>query len=200
MSRVHFIPLSASYNEIYNIVAYFSGPTPSTLLAASFDDLSASHFASSSSNTTSPSDSTPSSGDHAGGKPKNISKLSDYALEALQNQEVLKLTKHGREALRSVDAERRLRRIARAGKEWKRTMGRKVDMEGEFSCFSSAFLLFFLFRVIVLCLLLLRMFLNELLSVETQRVCFTRPCLCYDLRISDHIHPFLSFLAASLSV
>jgi hypothetical protein len=32
-----------------------------------------------------------------------------------------------------VDAERRLRRIARAGKEWKRTMGRKVDMEGEFS-------------------------------------------------------------------
>ncbi|XP_006455077.1 hypothetical protein AGABI2DRAFT_226352 [Agaricus bisporus var. bisporus H97] len=77
---VHFIPLSASYNEIYNIIAYFSGPTPSTLLAASFDDLSSSHFASSSSNAT-------------------------------------------------VDAERRLRRIARAGKEWKRTMGRKVDME-----------------------------------------------------------------------
>jgi len=39
-----------------------------------------------------------------------------------------------------VDADRRLKRIARAGKEWKRTMGRKVDMEGR-----CCFLLFFLF-------------------------------------------------------
>ena len=30
------------------------------------------------------------------------------------------------------DGERRLRRIARAGKHWKNTMGRRVDMEGEF--------------------------------------------------------------------
>jgi len=32
-----------------------------------------------------------------------------------------------------MDADRRLKRIARAGKEWKRTMGRKVDMEGRCS-------------------------------------------------------------------
>ena len=39
-----------------------------------------------------------------------------------------------------MDADRRLKRIARAGKEWKRTMGRKVDMEGR-----CCFLLFFFF-------------------------------------------------------
>jgi hypothetical protein len=136
-SRVHFIPLSASYNEIYNIIAYFSGPTPSTLISASLDDLSTLNSASS--NSSSPltsSDSSPSSSTtNTESKQRNVSKLSDYALEALQNQEVLMLTKHGREVLRSVDAERRLRRIARAGKEWKRTMGRKVDMEGV--CFLS---------------------------------------------------------------
>ena len=31
-----------------------------------------------------------------------------------------------------MDGDRRLRRIARAGKQWKRTLGRRVDMEGEF--------------------------------------------------------------------
>lgn len=30
------------------------------------------------------------------------------------------------------DGQRRLRRIARAGKHWKNTIGRPVDMEGEF--------------------------------------------------------------------
>lgn len=92
---VHFIPLSTTYREIYNIVAYFSGPTPSTLLAAN------SSLAISSSN------------------------LPGY----VQDQEVLRRTNEGQNLLRSFEAERRLKRIARAGKEWKRTMGRKVDME-----------------------------------------------------------------------
>ena len=34
---------------------------------------------------------------------------------------------------RPIDGDRRLRRIARAGKQWKRTVGRHVDMEGETS-------------------------------------------------------------------
>jgi hypothetical protein len=31
---------------------------------------------------------------------------------------------------RSVEGDKRLRRIARAGKQWKKTIGRKIDMEG----------------------------------------------------------------------
>ncbi|KAF5350516.1 hypothetical protein D9756_008536 [Leucocoprinus leucothites] len=119
---VHFIPLSTTYKEIYNILAYFSGPTPSTLLAAnsslslSFDDNSVVQST------------------------KSESVLSEYALKAIQNQEVLRYTKQGRELLRNVDAERRLKRIARAGKEWKKTMGRKVDMEaGDLSTESGCF-------------------------------------------------------------
>lgn len=70
---LHFIPLSSTYKEIYNIHAYFSGPSQAALEAA---------------NVTSP---------------------------------------HERPALH--DGDRRLRRIARAGKHWKRILGRKVDME-----------------------------------------------------------------------
>jgi len=73
---VHFIPLSSTYKEIYNIHAYFSGPTQSTLEAA---------------NST------------------------QAMVPARQRQ--------------TVEADRRLRRIARAGKRWKQTIGRKVDME-----------------------------------------------------------------------
>ena len=32
------------------------------------------------------------------------------------------------------DGDKRLQRIARAGRQWKHTIGRKVDMEGAFSC------------------------------------------------------------------
>jgi hypothetical protein len=32
---------------------------------------------------------------------------------------------------RSVEGDKRLRRIARAGKQWKKTIGRKIDMEGQ---------------------------------------------------------------------
>lgn len=80
--RVHFIPLSSTYREIYNIHAYFSGPTQSTLEAA---------------NSTQAAVPT-----------------------------VLRKT---------LEADRRLRRIARAGKTWKQTVGRTLDMEGELVTF-----------------------------------------------------------------
>jgi len=54
------------------------------------------------------------------------------AWEVSQDQEVLRRGRR-QKGLKSVDADRRLKRIARAGKEWKRTMGRKVDMEGRCS-------------------------------------------------------------------
>lgn len=38
---------------------------------------------------------------------------------------------------RSVEGDKRLRRIARAGKQWKKTIGRKIDMEGQ-SCIDLA--------------------------------------------------------------
>ncbi|KAJ8496895.1 hypothetical protein ONZ45_g12270 [Pleurotus djamor] len=72
---VHFIPVSPSYRELYNIHAYFSGPSPTTI-----------EFA----NASHPLVST------TGG---------------------------------SVEGDRRLRRIARAGKQWKKTIGRTIDME-----------------------------------------------------------------------
>jgi hypothetical protein len=76
--RLHYIPLSNSYQEIYNIHAFFSGATDATLRVA---------------NSTS--------------------------LEVPQEER------------RSVDGDRRLKRIARAGKQWRKTFGRKEDMEGE---------------------------------------------------------------------
>lgn len=69
--------MSQSYAEIYNIHAFFSGATESTLHAA--------------------------------------------------NATVLYMPAEKR---KTIDGDRRLRRIARAGKQWKRTMGRRVDMEG----------------------------------------------------------------------
>ncbi|KAG1730274.1 glycosyltransferase family 90 protein [Suillus paluster] len=69
---LHYIPLSSSYAEIYNIHAYFSGPTPSTLEAA---NLTTTH------------------------------------------------------TLRSLEGDRHLQRIARAGRQWRKTIGRTVDME-----------------------------------------------------------------------
>ncbi|KAH9947861.1 capsular associated protein [Amylocystis lapponica] len=73
---LHYIPLSQSYQEIYNIHAFFSGATHSTLEATNATAL---HL--------------PPSQQH------------------------------------TIDGDRRLRRIARAGKQWKRTVGRRVDME-----------------------------------------------------------------------
>ncbi|KAL0945871.1 hypothetical protein HGRIS_012154 [Hohenbuehelia grisea] len=73
---LHFIPVSTSYREIYNIFSFFSGPTKSTLKAANI--------------TQDPTSPNPPG---------------------------------------SVEGDRRLRRIARAGKEWKRTIGRTTDMQ-----------------------------------------------------------------------
>jgi hypothetical protein len=82
--RLHYIPLSTSYAEIYNIHAFFSGGTPEAL--------------------------------------------------AVVNSTVQHLPRRQQIPL---DGDKRLRRIARAGKNWKNTMGRQVDMEGELSRISS---------------------------------------------------------------
>lgn len=71
--RLHYIPLSQSYQELYDIYAFFSGATPSMM------------------------------------------KAINSTASTIQKSE---------------DGERRLRRIARAGKQWKKTIGRPVDMEG----------------------------------------------------------------------
>src|ERR1700722_5651942 len=78
--RLHYIPLSSSYKEIYNIHAFFSGATQSTLEIANATAL------------------------HAPPQTR-----------------------------RSVNGDLRLRRIARAGKQWKKTIGRTIDMEGEYA-------------------------------------------------------------------
>ncbi|GJJ14707.1 hypothetical protein Clacol_008974 [Clathrus columnatus] len=73
---LHYIPLSQSYQEIYNIHAYFSGASPSMLKAVH-------------------SESVP-----------------------LSSTERL-----------SSDGDKQLRKIASSGREWKQSVGRKVDME-----------------------------------------------------------------------
>jgi len=73
---LHYIPVSSSYSEIYNIHAYFSGPSASTMDVA---------------NVT-------------------VGRAADW--EAVKEER---------------DAQ--LRQIARAGKQWKQTIGRTVDME-----------------------------------------------------------------------
>ncbi|KAI0031776.1 hypothetical protein K488DRAFT_78886 [Vararia minispora EC-137] len=73
---LHYIPLSSSYREIYNIHAFFSG-------------------------------------------------VPEAVLEHV-NSSSLTMPEEER---RPLDGDRRLRRIARAGKQWRRTIGRQVDME-----------------------------------------------------------------------
>jgi hypothetical protein len=77
-SRVHYIPLSTSYAEIYNIHAFFSGGTSDALTV-----------------------------------------VNSTVQQLPRNQRI------------PLDGDKRLRRIARAGKHWKNTIGRRVDMEGE---------------------------------------------------------------------
>ncbi|KAF9237133.1 hypothetical protein BU15DRAFT_76241 [Melanogaster broomeanus] len=74
---LHYIPLSSSYSEIYNLHAYFSGASDSTIDTA---------------NATSPT-------------------TSDWRA-------------------RKKEGDEQLRRIAHAGKQWKKTIGRTADMEG----------------------------------------------------------------------
>lgn len=70
---VHFIPLSTSYKEIYNIFTYFTGPTKATLEAAN-------------------------------------STLAEVPID-------------------QRDGDKRLKKIAQAGRLWKKKMGRAIDME-----------------------------------------------------------------------
>lgn len=74
---LHYIPLSQGYNELYNIHAYFAGPSA--------------YMTSLVSNATS-----------SAARKKNP---------------------------RELDGDKQLHRIARAGRQWKATVGRKVDME-----------------------------------------------------------------------
>ena len=78
MARLHYIPLSQTYKEIYNIHAYFSGPA----------------------------------------------QFMTEAMDGTQN--VVRKT-----SPRELDGDKQLHRIARAGRQWKGTIGRKVDMESE---------------------------------------------------------------------
>jgi hypothetical protein len=77
--RLHFVPLSATYKEIYNIYAFFNGPTQSMLNRVN-------------------------------------SSLALFSPE---------------ERAGMWPEDERARKIAQAGKEWKRTMGRTLDMEGD---------------------------------------------------------------------
>ncbi|KAI0318673.1 hypothetical protein OF83DRAFT_1163349 [Amylostereum chailletii] len=73
---LHYIPLSATYREIYNVHAFFSG-------------------------------------------------APDAALQATNSTALaLPASRRG-----SLDGDLRLRRIARAGKQWRKTIGRPIDME-----------------------------------------------------------------------
>ncbi|GMK56893.1 hypothetical protein CspeluHIS016_0307330 [Cutaneotrichosporon spelunceum] len=75
---LHFVPVSQMYNEIYNIYAYFSGPTFSMLNAA---------------NAT----------------------RDQFQSSGLRT--------------RKLDGDAELRKIAKAGREWIFSIGRKIDME-----------------------------------------------------------------------
>uniref|UniRef100_A0A0W0F2S7 Putative capsular associated protein n=1 Tax=Moniliophthora roreri TaxID=221103 RepID=A0A0W0F2S7_MONRR len=75
---VHFIPLSTTYQEIYNIYAYFSGAPRAAFKAVNSTEL---------------------------------------------------LLSEEEQSHRVFDGQNRARRIARAGKQWKKTIGRTVDME-----------------------------------------------------------------------
>lgn len=78
-SRLHYIPLSQGYNELYNIHAYFSGPS---------------------------------------------GMMSSLVSNATSSQTRKK-------SPRELDGDKQLHRIARAGRQWKATVGRKADMESE---------------------------------------------------------------------
>ncbi|KAJ3842860.1 capsular associated protein [Lentinula raphanica] len=85
---LHFIPLSASYEEIYNIFGYFSG-IPAEVVEEVYG------------NATDP----------ATGAPLFPPGTKIPAIPG------------------APDGDARLRRIARAGKQWKRTIGRTLDLE-----------------------------------------------------------------------
>jgi hypothetical protein len=157
---VHYIPLSATYSEIYNIVAYFSGPPPSALRAAQLaDPNTASAFRGSTYRAPGLAD-APDSETGAGlgaahgrldlnktgqSNPRLGSPVGEVERpeEQVERRGVVEGKGKGKrdvplnnreqqQPVRSAaqeEGDRRLRRIARAGKQWKQTIGRTVDME-----------------------------------------------------------------------
>ncbi|KAJ7097534.1 hypothetical protein C8R44DRAFT_366408 [Mycena epipterygia] len=130
---VHYIPLSAAYAEIYNVVAYFSGPSPAVLRSANLS-VAAPAYA--------PASGSPYSAAHKHGVASSVSGDGAQTEEGNWTGERGGVQRRGAEgewtadeaqvSVRSFaqeDGDRRLRRIARAGKQWKQTMGRTVDME-----------------------------------------------------------------------
>ncbi|KAJ7100818.1 hypothetical protein B0H15DRAFT_817432 [Mycena belliarum] len=115
---VHYIPLSATYSEIYNIVAYFSGPAPSVLQAANLSTASARTYA-------------PASGSLFSAAHKHLSGHGSSGpwRRELGDDEQDGAAEVPLRSLAQEEGDRRLRRIARGGKQWKRTMGRTIDME-----------------------------------------------------------------------
>ncbi|KAJ7129041.1 hypothetical protein C8R46DRAFT_1363279 [Mycena filopes] len=111
---VHYIPLSAAYTEIYNIVSYFSGPPPAALRAA---------------NLSSPASPFRGSPYRA---PASIPAQDSSSKQTVRRDLDQKHSHSAESPLRGAaqeEGDRRLRRIARAGKQWKKTIGRTVDME-----------------------------------------------------------------------
>lgn len=86
--RLHYIPVSQTYNDLYNIHAYFSGPSKSVLEVARhvYPNLTA---------PLPPPD----------GTAESSASLGEH------------------------EGDRRLRMIARAGRQWKKTQTRRVDQE-----------------------------------------------------------------------
>lgn len=80
IDRLHYIPVTQGYSEIYNIWSYFSGPTQAMIQAA------------------------------------NQTRASFGGRKAAL-------------AARPLDGDAELRKIAKAGRSWKYTHGRKLDME-----------------------------------------------------------------------
>nr|GAT49505.1 predicted protein [Mycena chlorophos] len=129
---VHYIPLSPSYAEIYNIVTYFSGPSPAVLSAAGLSgNTTAGYFGA-------PRDDAYDDDDDEWDEEEDWDvdhddPMHDHAYEEAQALERQRLRAEMRTAVNqsraSGEGDVRLRRIARAGKQWKSTMGRKVDME-----------------------------------------------------------------------
>lgn len=77
-TQLHYIPVSQMYNEIYNVYAYFSGPSEAMLAAAN-------------------------------------STREQFHASGLST--------------RKLDGDAELQKIAKAGREWMFTVGRKADME-----------------------------------------------------------------------
>ncbi|KAJ7712685.1 capsular associated protein [Mycena metata] len=132
---VHYIPLSAAYAEIYNIVAYFSGPPPAVLRAANLSSAAA-PFHGSPHRADPPVLEEPAELTPGDAWESDMPAWKDVrrSVERGAKREVDKVNAPEQEVAlvrgaAQEEGDRRLRRIARAGKQWKRTMGRTIDME-----------------------------------------------------------------------